>query len=206
MDLLSPDVADDGAIVNRVAESAIETVDLAAFAPAEPVVVFDLEPHLFRGLLVKEREFRQSLKDHNWSAYQDRDVAVLCSADALIPTWAYMLVAAKLDGVAASVTVGTAEEVARARFALALAAADWSRYAGVPVVVKGCGNDVVPVDAFVQVTRALQGVASKIMYGEPCSSVPVWRAPSVRPGASGAARPATITPTAVRPAGLPRKG
>ncbi len=195
-------------IVNRVAESAIETVDLAAFAPTEPVVPFDLAPHLYRGLILKEREFRQSLKDHDWSAYAGRDVAVFCSADALIPTWAFMLVAAKLDGVAASATAATVPEVERARFAAALDAADWSRYDGVPVVVKGCGNDVVPVDAFVQATRKLMGVASKIMYGEPCSSVPVWRRPSTRPEAARSApvgvKPAGVRPAGVRPAGPPR--
>ena len=194
---------DDGAIVNRVAESAIEVVDLASFAPAEPVVPFDLAPHLYKGLILKEREFRHALKEHDWSAYRDRDVAVFCSADALIPTWAYMLVAAKLDGVAASVTAGSVAEVERARFQDALAAADWSRYDGVPVVVKGCGNDVVPVDAFVQVTQKLLGVASKVMYGEPCSSVPVWRRPTARPAAA-AAKPAGVKPAGVKPAGPPR--
>ena len=191
-------------IVNRVAESAIKTVDLAAFAPAEPVVAFDLEPFLYRSLLLKERAFRQSLKEHDWEAYAGRDVAVFCSSDALIPTWAFMLVASKLDGLAASVTAATPAEVECARFVKALDAADWSRYEGVPVVVKGCGNDIVPLDAFVQATRKLQGVASKVMYGEPCSSVPVWRRPSAPAPATASAKPLGAKPTGVRPAGPPR--
>jgi hypothetical protein len=193
-------------IVNRVAESAIETVDLAALAPAEDVVPFDLEPFLYRGLVLREREFRQSLKDHDWTATAGRHVAVFCSADALVPAWAYMLVASKLEG-AASVTAATPEEVRRARFAEALAAHDWAQYEGVPVVLKGCGTDAVPTDGFVQATRRLQGVASKVMYGEPCSSVPVWRRPSAS-GPAGAkpagVKPAVAKPAGVRPAGPPR--
>lgn len=182
--------AGDGVIVNRVAESAIETLDLAALAPGAPVAPFDLAPHLFRGLVLKEREFRQSLKALDWEAYRGRDVAVFCSAQALIPSWAYMLVTARLHGVAASVVVASPEEARRARFARALDAVDWSRFEGAPVVVKGCGNDLVPVDAFAQATRHLQDVASKIMYGEPCSSVPVWRRPSAASAPARAARPA----------------
>ena len=192
-------------ITNRVAESAVETLDLAALAPAEDAVAFDLAPFLYRGLVLREREFRQSLKEHDWTPYAGRDVAVFCSADALVPTWAYMLVASKLEA-AASVTAATPDEVRRARFAEVLAAHDWTRYAGAPVVLKGCGTGAVPLDAFVQATRRLQGVASKVMYGEPCSSVPVWRRPAAggaRP-AGPAAKPTGAKPAGVRPAGPPR--
>ncbi|PAP78346.1 DUF2480 family protein [Rubrivirga marina] len=184
-------------IVNRVAESAIETLDLAALAPPEPAA-FDLEPHLYRGLVLREREFRQSLKETDWSQYEGSDVAVFCSADALIPTWAYMLVAARLDGVAASVAAGTPAEVRQAGLMANLRDLDWSRYEGKPVVLKGCGNDLVPLDAFVQATRRLQGGASKIMYGEACSAVPVWRKP-----ATASTGGATAKPAGVKPAGLP---
>lgn len=194
----------DAGLVNRVAESAIETLDLAALAPAEDAAAFDLAPLLYRGLVLREREFRQALKDHDWAAYAGRDVAVFCSADALVPTWAYMLVAAKLDGVAASVTAGTVDEVRRARFARALDAHDWRQYEGAPVVVKGCGNNVVPLDGFVQATRKLQGVASKVMYGEACSSVPVWRRPQEGAARSAAAKPAGPRPVGAKPAGPPR--
>lgn len=189
-------------ITNRVAESAIETVDLAALAPEAPVP-FDLAPFLYKGLVLKEREFRQALKDHDWSAYAGRDVALFCSTDALVPTWAYMLVASRLDGTAASVAAADPEALRHARFADVLRAHDWSRYEGVPVVVKGCGNDVVPLDAFVQATRALQGVASKVMYGEACSSVPIWRTPAApAPGTAAPVKPAK--PAGVKPAGPPR--
>ena len=151
---------DDGLVVNRVAESAIETLDLAALAPPEPAA-FDLALFLYRGLVLREREFRQSLKDHDWEPYRGAAVAVFCSADALVPTWAYMLVAARLDGVAASVAAGTPEAVRQAALVDALGEFDWERYRDAPVVLKGCGNDLVPLDAFVQATRRLQGVAAK---------------------------------------------
>ena len=184
--------------VNRVAESAIETLDLAAFAPAPPTP-FDLAPFLYRGLVLREREFRQSLKDHDWTAYEGADVAVFCSADALVPTWAYMLVAARLRGVAASVEAGAPADVRQRGVLAALDGHDWSRYRDAPVVVKGCGNDVVPLAAFVRATERLQAVASKVMYGEPCSSVPVWRRPAEAPAGRAAAKP-----VGVRPAGPPR--
>ena len=194
-------------ITNRVAESAIETLDLAALAPDGDVVAFDLAPFLYRGLVLREREFRQALKDHDWAVYAGRDVAVFCSADALVPTWAYMLVAAKLGG-ASSVSAAPPEDVRRTRFAAALDAHDWGRYEGKPVVVKGCGNDVVPLDGFVRVTQKLQAVAAKVMYGEACSSVPVWRRPApAAPGGAGraAAKPVGVKPVGVKPAGPPKR-
>ncbi len=194
----------DGLIANRVAESAIETLDLAALAPPEPVG-FDLAPHLYKGVVLREREFRQSLKETDWSAFQDTTVAVFCSADALVPTWAYMLVASRLDGVAASVAAGTPVEVRQRGLVAALDRFDWERYRDAPVVVKGCGNDLVPLDAFVQATQRLQRVASKVMYGEPCSSVPVWRRPSARTASGAPAKPAGVKPAGMKPAGPPNR-
>ncbi|WP_412068420.1 DUF2480 family protein [Rubrivirga sp. IMCC43871] len=189
----------DAPIVNRVAESAIETLDLAAMAPPVPAA-FDLAPFLYKGVVLREREFRMAVKAHDWETYRGEMVAVFCSADALVPTWAYMLVAARLDGVAAGVAEGTPEAVRQRGVVAALADVDWESYRDVPVVVKGCGNDLVPLDAFVQVTRRLQGVASKVMYGEACSSVPVWRRPAPSPPASGG----VAKPAGAKPAGPPR--
>ena len=203
MDLPTSAPTDDGLVTNRVAESAIETLDLAALAPPAPVP-FDLAPFLYRGLVLREREFRQALKETDWTAFQGATVAVFCSADALVPTWAYMLVAARLDGTAAEVRAGTPDAVRQAGLVAALDGLDWSRYDGAPVVLKGCGNDLVPLDAFVQATRRLQGVAAKVMYGEPCSSVPVWRRPSASGPEGAAPRAASVKPAGVKPAGPPR--
>ncbi|MEM1056184.1 MAG: DUF2480 family protein [Bacteroidota bacterium] len=196
-------------LVNRVAESDITTVDLAALWDGAETATFDLAPFLHRGLVLRERDFRQSVKDHDWSQYAQKHVAVTCSADAIVPTWAFMLVASKLAGVAASVGEGTEADVRRDHFVRALEAHDWSQYVGKPVVIKGCGNDIVPLDAFLIATQKLQGVAKKVMYGEPCSSVPVWRkpAPAAQAPAVGtkAVRPAGLgLPKGVKPAGPPR--
>ncbi|WP_456429941.1 DUF2480 family protein [Rhodocaloribacter sp.] len=177
-------------IINRVAESDIEVYNLEALWDGAPVVELDLEPFLVQGLVLREREFRAHVKAHDWSQYADAHVAVFCSADAIVPVWAYMLVAAKLDGIARSVAYGRAEDLIRDHFTRALEAEDWSRYADRIVVVKGCGNRVVPANAFMVVTQKLQAVARKLMYGEPCSSVPLWRRPKAEaPGARPAARP-----------------
>lgn len=162
-------------IVNRVAQSDIQTLDLAALWDNKPIVEFDIAPFLHRGIVLREKEFRQHVKQTDWSEYLEKHVAVHCSADAIVPTWAYMLVASKLDGVAASVALGTEEDLRRDAFAQTLEAYDWSQHAGNPVVVKGCSNEVVPESAFVAATQRLQQVASKIMYGEACSAVAIWR-------------------------------
>lgn len=190
-------------LVNRVAQSDITTVDLAGLWPGGEIVTFDLAPYLHRGLVLRERDFRQAMKDHDWGRYAGQLVAVTCSADAIVPTWAFMLVAARLQGVASGVGAGTPEAVRRDHFVRAIEAHDWSQYAGKPVVVKGCGNDIVPLDAFLLATQKLQAVAKKLMYGEPCSSVPVWRAPA--PEASGATPGVTpARPAGMKPAGPPR--
>ncbi len=188
-------------LTNRVAESAIETVDLASFV--EPITAFDLAPLLYKGLVLRERDFRQALKETEWSTYADQHVAVFCTTDALIPTWAYMLVASKLYGIAASVGAGTEADVRRDRLARALETHDWSVYASKPVVLKGCGNDLVSPDAFIRATTALKGVVGKLMYGEPCSSVPVWRAPKPRPNETSASSTAVAKPVGVKPARPP---
>lgn len=185
---------DDGLVVNRVAQSALVTLDLAALVPAPDPAELDLAPFLYRGLVLREREFRQALADLDTAPFAGRDVAVFCATDALVPTWAYLLVAARLSGIAASVGAGRAADLQRDRFARALSAHDWTAYAGTPVVVKGCGTDRVPLDAFVRATGLLTGVASKVMYGEPCSSVPIWRRPAAVASGSGTARAAGPPP------------
>ena len=184
-------------VVNRVAGSAIATVDLAALWDGGEVVELDLAPFLHRGLVLRERDFRQAVKATDWAAYADQHVAVWCSTDAVVPPWAFMVVASRLRGVARSVAAGRAADLVRDAFVRAVAAHDWSAYADRPVVLKGCGatlpgtdGHAVPLDAFLLATQALQGVAAKLMYGEPCSSVPVWRRPASPPPAGTSVRPA----------------
>ncbi len=167
-------------IINRVAESEIEVYNLDALWDGKPVVEFDVVSFLVEGLILREKAFREHVKGHDWSLYTDRHVAVFCSTDAIVPTWAYMLIASKLDGVARSVVFGQKEDLVREYFTRALDAEDWSKYQDRIVVVKGCGTGLVPTSAYVGAMQKLQGVARKLMYGEPCSSVPLWRRPKAK--------------------------
>jgi hypothetical protein len=164
-------------IVNRVAQSELETLDLEKLWDGKSIEEFDLAPFLFRGLVLREKDFREAMEDLDLSAYRDCHLAVFCSTDAIIPTWAFMLVTSTLGGVAASVTYGRRDDVAAIRYASILDEVDWSQYADRPVVVKGCSNDVVPPNAYMDAVNRLQPVARKVMYGEACSAVPIWRRP-----------------------------
>ena len=174
-------------IVNRVAESEIEVLNLEDLWDGRPVRELDMAQFLVEGLVLREKEFRQSVKDFDWGCFGDEHVAITCSTDAIIPTWAYMLVASKLDGVAASTAVGTARDLVRDHFTRSLEELDWTRYQGGIVVLKGCGSDTVPENAYLLATSRLRKVARKIMYGEPCSSVPIWRRPASSEEAPAAA-------------------
>lgn len=177
-------------IVNRVAESDVEVYNLEALWDEREVVEFDLEPFLYQGLVLREVDFRGQVKQHEWDQYHDRHVALNCSADAIVPTWAYMLIASKLSDIAASVSFGTREDVVRDHFVRALEREDWERYRDRMVVIKGCGSRLVPAVAYVVATQKLQAVVRKLMYGEPCSSVPLWRKPAAARATSAGARPA----------------
>ncbi len=186
-------------IVNRVEESDITVFNLEELWDEQPVVELDIEPFLFEGLVVREKDFREKVKAHDWHRYEGQHVAVYCSVDAIVPTWAFMLIASKLEDVARSIALGREADLVRDHFVRAIERVDWSEYEGIPVVIKGCGSRLVPPNAYFLVTQKLQRVAGKIMFGEPCSSVPLWRRPrksTERPSAT--AKPAM-------PASLPRR-
>lgn len=165
-------------ILNRVAESEIEVLNLEDLWDRHPVRELDISELLVEGLILREKEFRSRVKDHDWNVFADVHVAITCSTDAIVPTWAYMLIASKLEGIAVSSAVGTSDDLRRDHFTRELEALDWSRYEDAIVVVKGCGSDAVSENAYLQATGRLRKVARKIMYGEPCSSVPIWRRPA----------------------------
>ena len=164
-------------ITNKVAESDIEVFDLDNLWDDAAVISLDIEPYLHDGFILREKEFRAAMKAHDWETYREGHVAVFCSADAIVPIWAYMLIASKLKGIARSVGFGTPQEVMRDYYTNALNREDWNRYADKIVVIKGCSSKVVPTNAYLHATQKLQTVARKLMYGEPCSSVPLWRRP-----------------------------
>ena len=164
-------------IINKVAQSSLVTLDLEKFLPSEPVVTFDLKDHLFMELILKEKDFREAMKNLDWSVYQNKHVAITCSTDAIIPLWAYMLATSYLQPVAASIRFGNAEELHNQLLIENLRAIDPKKYEDARVVVKGCGDIKISEAAYVAITGILTPVAKSIMYGEPCSTVPIYKAP-----------------------------
>ncbi|HEX4958447.1 MAG TPA: DUF2480 family protein [Lacibacter sp.] len=162
-------------IVNKVAESALVTVDLEAFLPKEAPMVFDLKDYLFMGLILKEKEFREALKTTDWEPFKDKTVLVTCSADAIVPVWAYMLVASYLQPQTNKVYMETEAQWKIQQMSRAIQAIDETSYTGKRIVVKGCGDEPIPAEAYLEITKKLQPVAKSIMYGEPCSTVPIFK-------------------------------
>ena len=162
-------------IINKVAESGLVSIDLALYYPQEEIMVFDLKDHLYMGLILKEKEFREALKNYNWDSYKNKFVAVTCSTDAIIPPWAYMLVASYLQPLARDVMVGNAEEVNKTIFLDNIKKIDVREFADQRVVIKGCGEIPIGEFAYMEITKLLRPVAKTIMYGEPCSTVPIYK-------------------------------
>lgn len=162
-------------IVNKVAQSGLITLDLEAYLPKGGMITFDLKDHLFMGLILKEKDFREALKNLDWAAYKDKYIAVTCSVDAIIPVWAYMLVANYLQPVAKEIYIGTEAEMNKHLVLKNIAAINLDEYKDQRIVVKGCGE--VPIDnyAYAEITKLLTPVAKSIMYGEPCSTVPIYK-------------------------------
>lgn len=170
---------EDKPLINRVAESGLITINLENFFPAGPVMSFDIKDYLFMELILKEKEFREALKEHDWAQYQGANLLVFCSTDAIIPVWAFMLVAAYAEPYARTIFQGTAEEFYKTAFTQALEQLDVSAYQDQRIVVKGCGDKPVPASAYVELTRKLRPLAQSIMFGEPCSTVPIFKRPRV---------------------------
>ncbi len=162
-------------IVNKVAQSALVTVDLGDFYPEDDIVTFDLKDYLFMELILKEKEYRDTLKNIDWSIYENKNIAITCSTDAIIPLWAYMLAVSYLQPFAKEIIFGTADEVFSVLYLRKLQQIDPKEYEDKRVVVKGCGDKEVPAAAFVEITKILRPVVKSIMYGEPCSTVPVFK-------------------------------
>lgn len=161
--------------VNKVSESGIVSLNLEDYYPKEEIALFDLKDYLFMGLILKEKDFRESLKNLDLSPYNDKIVAVTCSADAVIPMWAYMLTVSYLQPVAKEVVFGTEEEVKKALLLKNIAQLPVSEFTDKRVVIKGCGEIPVGEAAYLQATQLLRPVVKSIMYGEPCSTVPIYK-------------------------------
>ena len=162
------------AIVNKVAESSLITLNLEQFI-AKEYLVFDLKEFLFMGLILKEKDFREALQNHQWNNYLQKDVIVTCTADAIIPVWAYMLVMTYIQPIANRVLMGKVEEATQQLLLQNIAGLDTSIYQDKRIVIKGCGDIPIPDAAYAAITFVLRPVAKSIMYGEPCSTVPVYK-------------------------------
>ncbi|HZE85241.1 MAG TPA: DUF2480 family protein [Puia sp.] len=162
-------------IINKVAQSALMTLDLEDYYPDEEILLFDLKPFLFMEMILKEKDFRSALQNMDWSSYRDKIVAVTCTADAIIPLWAYMLVAIHLEPIAKSIILGDEQAALQQTFLARIAAMDLDEYRDKRVVVKGCGDKPVGAFAYMEIARRLRPLVKSIMYGEPCSTVPVYK-------------------------------
>jgi Protein of unknown function (DUF2480) len=162
-------------IVNRVAVSPLVTLDLEAYYPKDEIAQFDLKPFLYMEMILKEKDFRLALEQHDWSIYKDKVTAVTCTADAVIPVWAYMLVTSYLQPLARNIIFGNEENARQQLFLENINAVNIEEFTDKRVVVKGCGDVPIGEFAYVAITKKLRPVAKSIMYGEPCSTVPVFK-------------------------------
>lgn len=162
-------------IINRVANSKLVTIDLEDFYPKGKRALFDIKDWLFEGFVLREKDFRTQVSEFNWSKYQDNYVALTCSTDAIIPGWAYMLLSIHLESYAKKIIVGDLEQLETSIYQDIINNLDVTEFKDKPIIVKGCSNKPVPQNAYIMLSNKLKSVAKSIMYGEACSSVPLYK-------------------------------
>jgi hypothetical protein len=160
---------------NKVADSGIVSIDLASLLPANEVVLFDIKPYLFMELILKEKEFRAALISIDWSIYKDKVVGIICSTDAIIPMWANMLIVSALNPFVSAVYFGDENKIREQQILENISKINPSDYANQRVVIKGCGETPIGESAYIAITQKLRPAVKSIMYGEPCSTVPVFK-------------------------------
>lgn len=169
----------DKPLINRVAQSSIHTFNLENYYPKQEFISFDLKDYLFQGLILREKDFRNALKEYNWEKVNGKIVLVYCSSDAIIPVWAYMLVASHAKNAAEKVFIGNRDEFLKHHYYSVLNEIDYSTFDEARVVIKGCSDKPVPPSAYAFLTEKLQSFAQSVMYGEPCSTVPIFKRPRI---------------------------
>jgi len=162
-------------IINRVANSKLEVFDLEDFYPSGQRIHFDIKDWLMEGLVLREKDFRQQVKEHDWSQYKDAYVALYCSTDAIVPDWAYMLLAIQLEPFTKKTVFGSLEDLETSLYQEIIANLDVSSYKDKPVIIKGCSKKPVPSSAYLMITNKLKPLAKSIMFGEACSAVPLYK-------------------------------
>lgn len=162
-------------IVNKVAQSGLVSLDLETFYPPGERILFDLTEWLYEGMILREKDFRERAKTHDWASYTNKHIAVTCTADAIVPLWAFMLVSSALQPYAATVVQGDLEKLESVLYRNFMQSHDFSQYQDKRLIIKGCSKKPVPTDAFVEFVKCAQPFAKSIMFGEPCSTVPVYK-------------------------------
>ena len=169
----------EGEIRNRVAESSLITFDLEEYYNQSPRVILDIKDQLYQGMVLREKDFREYVKQTDWSEYSGKNVSIICSVDAIVPTWAYMLLSSAMEPHALHIVFGDLSQLENSLFQNALKQIDLEDFRGEKVIIKGCGRYPVPEFAYVEITRLLMPVVSSLMYGEACSAVPIYKKPKV---------------------------
>jgi hypothetical protein len=162
-------------IINRVANSKLVVFDLEDYYPKGQRIVFDIKDWLLEGLVLREKDFRTYVAEHNWSQYKDMYVALTCSTDAIIPAWAYMLVTVHLEPFAKQIIIGDLEQLETSIYQTIIENLDVSEFKDKPLIIKGCSDKPVPANAYILISQKLKPIAKSIMYGEACSSVPLFK-------------------------------
>jgi len=162
-------------IINRVANSKLITIDLEDFYPKGKRVLFDIKDWLFEGLVLREKDFREHVKTYDWTQYQNNYVALMCSTDAIIPAWAFILISIQLEPYANKIILGDLDTLETSIYQDIINNLNLEVYIDKPVIIKGCSKKPVPINAYVMIANALKPIAKSIMYGEACSSVPLFK-------------------------------
>lgn len=172
---MKPEITSEDEIINRVANSVLQVFDLEDYYPEEERVALDISQWLWEGFVLKEKDFREALKNHDWEQYRGKYIGLHCSTDAIVPAWAYMLVTVYLQPVVKKVVQGSVDQLNTAIYQDILTALDYTEYTGKPVIIKGCSRKPVPQEAYVMAAQKLIPFAKSIMFGEACSSVPLYK-------------------------------
>lgn len=162
-------------IINRVANSKLITINLEDYYPNGTRVLFDIKDWLFKGFVLREKEFRNQVKEYDWSQHQNNYVALTCSSDAIVPAWAYILISIHLESFTKRVIIGSLEQLESSLFQDVISNLDVSKFKDKPIIIKGCSKKPVPQNAYIMLANKLKPVAKSIMYGEACSSVPLYK-------------------------------
>lgn len=162
-------------IVNRVSQSSLVTFDLEEYYPKGDRILIDISPWLYEGMILREKEFRAHVLNHSWADYKDTYVALTCSTDAIVPAWAFMLITTQLQPYATKVVKGDLKDLETILYADVISELDLTEFVDKPVIIKGCSNKPVPSNAYIWATEKIQSVAKSVMYGEACSSVPLYK-------------------------------